>query len=284
MIEHLNHGQFTLPIAFAISMTGSALGLLLARHARRHESPGRRIPWLIGAALAIGGTGVWVMHFVAMLGFAIRGATIRYEPWTTLISAIVAVVVVACGLFVIGLGRFSILKLGIAGVLTGLGIAAMHYMGMAAVRADIELIHRTEFVIGAIVIAIIAATAALWLAWRLNRTKAMWFGAIVMALAVNLMHYTGMLGIETGDVVDEPLEGTHAINLVFPMGTLTVVVLFILIFMVVIIPTESEIRTEQERLAMMERSAAATQNGATGAAPTPHNGTGRYTPTATRGD
>ena len=252
MIEHLNHGHLTLPIAFAISMTGSALGLLLARHARRHETPLRRAPWLVGAAFAIGGTGVWVMHFVAMLGFAVHGAMILYDPWTTLFSALIAVAVVACGLFVIGLGRYSVAKLAGAGLLTGLGIAAMHYMGMAAIRADVELTHQIGYILAAVVIAVVAATAALWLAWRLKRTVWMWLGAVVMALAVNLMHYTGMLGIEVGDRTTEPLEGTRAIDLVFPIVTLTAVVLIILVFMVIIIPTENEIRAENARMSSME--------------------------------
>ncbi|MFD0558217.1 MHYT domain-containing protein [Stackebrandtia endophytica] len=255
MIEHLNHGQLTLPIAFAISMTGSALGLLLARHARRQETRWRRVPWLIGAAFAIGGTGVWVMHFVAMLDFAVRGAVILYDPWTTLLSALIAVAVVACGLFVIGLGRYTRGKLAGAGIVTGLGIAAMHYMGMAAIRSDIQLSHRTEYVLAAVVIAIVAATAALWLAWRLQRAVAMWLGAIVMALAVNLMHYTAMFGLEVGDRVSGPLNGTSAMSLVIPMGTLTAIVLIILVFMVVIIPTEKELLAEQTRITSMAQRA-----------------------------
>lgn len=251
MIEHFTHGYITLPLAFLVSMTGSTLGLLVARHARRHDRPGKRALWLFIAAFAIGGTGIWVMHFVAMLGFDIRDVTLLYDPLETALSAVVAVAVVACGLLIIGLGRYSALKLAIAGVLTGIGVAAMHYMGMAAVNADVVLTHNRGYVVAAVLIAIVAATTALWLAWNLERTSAMWLAAVVMALAVNLMHYTAMFGVEVGGDAAEQAHGAHSIDLIFPMATLTAIVLLILIYTVVTVPTEEEMRNEA-RMASLE--------------------------------
>jgi len=244
MIEHFSYGYITLPVAFLVSMTGSALGLLVARHARRYEQPGRRVPWLIVAAFAIGGPGIWVMHFVAMLGFSIEDATLLYDPALTTLSAVVAVAVLAGGLLIIGLGRYSTLKLLLAGLFAGAGIAAMHYMGMAAVSADVHLTHRTGYVIAAVAIAVVAATTALWLSWRLQRTSAIWLAAIVMALAVNLMHYTAMLGIEVGGESAERVHGAQSMDLIFPMATLTAIVLLVLIYTVVTAPTEAEMRTD----------------------------------------
>ncbi|MEU6860806.1 MHYT domain-containing protein [Glycomyces sp. NPDC046736] len=244
MIEHFNHGYITLPVAFVVSMTGSALGLFIARHARRQDALGRRALWLVLAAFAIGGTGIWVMHFVAMLGFDIAEASLLYDPLLTTLSAVTAVVVVACGLLVIGLGRYSVLKLACAGLFTGVGVAAMHYMGMAALSSEVELVHRTGYVAAAVVIAVVAATTALWMAWRLERVAAMWLAAVVMALAVNLMHYTAMLGVQIGGQSGEQAHGAHSMDLIFPMATLTAIVLLVLIFTVVTVPTEEELRTE----------------------------------------
>lgn len=251
MIEHLSYGYLTLPIGFLVSMTGSALGLLVTRHARRQSEARRRVLWLCLAAFAIGGTGIWVMHFVAMLGFDIAGAELLYSPVLTVLSALIAVVVVACGLLVMGAGRYSAPKLLVAGLFTGLGVAAMHYTGMAAVSTDVDLRNETSYVIAATVIAIAAATVALWLAWRLERTSSMWLAAAVMALAVNLMHYTGMMGVRVGGTVSEEVHGAHSIDLIFPMATLTAIVLLFLIFTVVTVPTAEELRTE-ERLTAIE--------------------------------
>jgi NO-binding membrane sensor protein with MHYT domain len=244
MIEHFSYGYFTLPIAFLVSMTGSALGLLVARHARRNERPGRRALWLVLAAFAIGGTGIWVMHFVAMLGFAVEKVELRYDPLLTTLSALVAVAVVACGLLVIGLGRYSTWKLALAGLFTGAGVAAMHYLGMAAVSADVLLSHALPYVVAAVVIAVVAATTALWLSWRVERAASIWLAAIVMALAVNLMHYTAMFGVETGGESPSGAHGVHSMDLVFPMAILTAIVLLILVYAVVIVPTDAEMRTE----------------------------------------
>jgi NO-binding membrane sensor protein with MHYT domain len=226
MIEHFSYGYFTLPIAFLVSMTGSALGLLVARHARRNERPGRRALWLVLAAFAIGGTGIWVMHFVAMLGFAVEKVELRYDPLLTTLSALVAVAVVACGLLVIGLGRYSTWKLALAG------------------RADVLLSHALPYVVAAVVIAVVAATTALWLSWRVERAASIWLAAIVMALAVNLMHYTAMFGVETGGESPSGAHGVHSMDLVFPMAILTAIVLLILVYAVVIVPTDAEMRTE----------------------------------------
>ncbi|WP_198587278.1 MHYT domain-containing protein [Glycomyces xiaoerkulensis] len=232
MIEHFSHGYITLLVAFGVSMTGSAVGLLLTRRARQSDRPGRRVPWLLGAAFAIGGVGIWVMHFVAMLGFAVDGATVRYDPLLTALSAVIAVAVVGCGLLIIGLGRYNALKLVSASLLTGLGVAAMHYTGMAALTANIELHHDPAYVWSAIGIAIAASGTALWLAWRLDRAASIWLASGVMALAVNAMHYTAMLGVRTGAASGGPVIGVESWHLIFPMATLTVFVMLILIYVV----------------------------------------------------
>lgn len=54
------------------------------------------------AALSIGGTAVWGLHVIAMLGFRIDGVEIRFDLRTTLLSAVVAVVFVGAGLFIVG--------------------------------------------------------------------------------------------------------------------------------------------------------------------------------------
>ncbi|GAA2299032.1 MHYT domain-containing protein [Glycomyces scopariae] len=254
MIEHFSHGYTTLPVAFLVSMTGSALGLLLARHARRHDRPARRALWLLVAAFAIGGTGIWVMHFVAMLGFTVRDVRILYDPWTTALSALIAVAVVACGLFAIGLGRYSPLRLAAAGTLTGIGVAAMHYTGMAAVSAELEFGYRIGYVVASVAVAIGAATTALWLSWRLQRAASMWLAAAVMAVAVNLMHYTGMLGVRTTGTAAEAPHGVDAVDLVFPMAILTAIVLLFLVFTVVMVPTDEELRADEHLTTLQRRT------------------------------
>src|SRR5690242_10268911 len=101
-IDHFSYGVLTPAIAYIMSVIGCLLGLLCARRARGgHGDPWDRLQWLGTAAVAIGGTGIWVMHFVAMLGFSISGAPIRYDVPLTLASAVLAVVVVGAGLVIV---------------------------------------------------------------------------------------------------------------------------------------------------------------------------------------
>src|SRR3546814_8893314 len=72
----------------------------------------------------------------------------------------------------------------------GLGILAMHYTGMAAMRGPVELNYDRLWVALSVIIAIGAATAAVWLTFR--TTGQQLAAAIIMGLAISGMHYTGM--------------------------------------------------------------------------------------------
>src|SRR5205807_8463446 len=96
------------------------------------------------------------------------------------------------GFYVISRRSPSPLRLVLSGVFMGLGIAAMHYTGMAAMRGRAELSYDRLFVALSLVIAIGAATAALWLAFRTTRHWQKLAAAVVMGLAISGMHYTAM--------------------------------------------------------------------------------------------
>jgi signal transduction histidine kinase len=76
----------------------------------------------------------------------------------------------------------------------GLGIAAMHYIGMAAMREHAEISYDFLFVTLSLVIAIGASTAALWLAFRTTDLGQKLVAAVVMGLAISGMHYSAMRG------------------------------------------------------------------------------------------
>ena len=81
----------------------------------------------------------------------------------------------------------------IAGVLAGLGIVAMHYEGMAAMRMPgVSISYDPWLVAASVVIAIVAATAAFWLAFRTEGSREHLAAAVVMGFAIAGMHYTGM--------------------------------------------------------------------------------------------
>ncbi|MFC7550099.1 MHYT domain-containing protein [Plantactinospora sp. GCM10030261] len=191
-IDHFAYGWITPTLGYSLSVLGSLLGLVCVGRLRAAPTTGQRTWWLALASVAIGGTAIWSMHFMAMLGFGVTGTTIRYDIGLTVASAVIAVVAVAVGLMLVGRGRSGTVRVLIGGVTTGLGVAAMHYTGMAAMRLGGVVQYESTRVSLSVLIAVVAATAALWLAITVKRALAIFVSALVMGVAVSGMHYTGM--------------------------------------------------------------------------------------------
>src|SRR5262249_29178467 len=130
------------------------------------------------------GTGIWVMHFIAMLGYNITGIQITYDLTTTIISMIIAIVVVGVGLTMAVAGRGTARTLLGAGSITGAGVASMHYVGMAAMRMSADVQYQPLIVLASVVIAMVAATAALWAAMNIRGIFATIGAALIMGVAV----------------------------------------------------------------------------------------------------
>jgi DNA-binding LytR/AlgR family response regulator len=114
----------------------------------------------------------------------------------TLISALVAILVTGLGLFIACYGALTPQKLAAAGLLMGLGISIMHYVGMAAVRANVVMDYSGLLVALSVLIGICASALALWLAFSQLGPRQTVAAAVVMALAISGMHYTAMAAME----------------------------------------------------------------------------------------
>src|SRR6185437_2579657 len=77
-VDNFSNGALNPAFSYAVSCVGCFLGLRCTTRARAYQGSARA-RWLTLAALSIGGTGIWVMHFIAMLGFSIPGEPIRYN-------------------------------------------------------------------------------------------------------------------------------------------------------------------------------------------------------------
>ncbi|MGH7013474.1 MAG: MHYT domain-containing protein [Stellaceae bacterium] len=148
-----------------------------------------RIGWIVAAATAMGG-GIWSMHFIGMLAFSLP-VPVGYNIPTTLISLAIAIDVTAVGFAIIG-GARTTRRLVLAGTIMGIGVAAMHYTGMAAIRLPATVSYNPLVVGLSVVIACVAATVALWIAMREKGSLWRAGAAVVMGAAVYGMHYTGM--------------------------------------------------------------------------------------------
>ncbi|MEI5524476.1 MHYT domain-containing protein [Streptomyces brasiliscabiei] len=191
-VSNFYYGAATPVAAYLMACLGAALGLRCTTRSLRR--PHRRAGWLTLGAISIG-CGIWTMHFIAMIGFSVQGALVSYDTTKTLLSLVVAIAVVAVGVFLVGYRGGSPLTLATAGAVTGLGVAAMHYLGMAAVHTNGTLHYAIPTVVLSVVIAVAAATVALWVVVSIHTLWASIGASMVMGVAVTGMHYTGMASV-----------------------------------------------------------------------------------------
>ena len=188
-----HHTAFHDPVLVALSILIAALAsytaLDLATRMRAASGRARRA-WLAAAAIAMGG-GIWSMHFVGMLAFSLPGIEISYDPFLTLLSLVIPIVVAAAAFAVVGRRPQALLASGFA---MGFGIAGMHYTGMSAMRMAASIEYDPRWVVLSIVIAISASVVALWLAFRHTNAVQRLFAGLVMGLAISGMHYAAMEG------------------------------------------------------------------------------------------
>lgn len=209
----MDMGTFTPITAYLVACLGSALGLLSSERARNATGAARN-SWLAVAAVSIGGLGIWAMHFTAMLG-TWMGATVAYNIPITLLSMIVAIVVVGIGLILALKQRDERLwPLAAGGLVTGLGVAAMHYTGMAAIEMGGEVSYNMAIVALSVVIAVVAATAALWFTRKVSGPLAVLGASLVMGLAVTGMHYTGMSAMSMAHDRSAPVVTSNSADMI----------------------------------------------------------------------
>ena len=222
-VHHFTYGAFNPIASYLLAFLGSFLGLLCTGRARAARTRGRRNRWLIIAAFSIGGGAIWLMHFTAMLGFDVPASPVRYDVALTVLSLGLAVVTVGIGLMVVGHGRRSFFKTVVAGMLTGAGVLAMHYTGMRAMNLSGELHFRPTLVVASGIIAVGAATVALWFTQSVKGWAPITAAAAVMAIAVCGMHYTGMaaMEIELLPIGQVGVNGIRPLLMIVPITLIT---------------------------------------------------------------
>lgn len=216
-------------LSFLISFAGSLVALICA--GRMVGADGKpNLAVVACAAVALGGIGIWSMHFIGMLAYRLPIA-ISYNMPQTVVSLVAAILISGIALYLAG-GRRTFSKAGwLAGsLLAGLGVCVMHYMGMFAMSMRASMNFDLGMVALSVVIAITAAAAALWLAFHLRKLSHQIAAAAVMGVAVCTMHYVGMSAATMVCIAAAPVDalaigGSHMGLSVF--GTAGAVLIFI---------------------------------------------------------
>ncbi|MFJ6567206.1 MHYT domain-containing protein [Streptomyces sp. NPDC091292] len=215
-VDGFSYGLVTPVVAYVMACLGGALGLRCTTRAllvRQSWRPG----WLLLGSAAIG-SGIWTMHFIAMMGFTVRETPVHYDPALTFASLGAGVAMIGTGIFVVGYSGGTGAALFTGGTVTGLGIASMHYLGMAGLSLDGRLEYNTLTVAASVAVAVVAATTALWTAVQARGFLWSVGASLLMGLAGTGLHYTGMAAVhvELHGSTGAP-DGASSAELLAPM-------------------------------------------------------------------
>ncbi|MCJ2086998.1 response regulator [Methylobacterium sp. E-005] len=205
---HTGYDPALVALSIAVAVFASYTALDLGGRVRGAAAH-LRWAWVAAASLAMGG-GIWAMHFVGMLAFEM-GMPAAYDSGITVASLLLAIAATGAAFAWVsrkGAGPRDVL---VGGPLMGFSVAGMHYTGMAAMRVPGNLAYSLPVVAVSVVIAVTAATAALWLTFRQNGVWQKLAAAAVMGLAVAGMHYTGMAAA-TFTAEDAGAHAAHAVG------------------------------------------------------------------------
>jgi len=224
-----SYNYYLVALSVVISTFASYTALDLA--GRVTAARGRvRLAWLAGGACAMG-MGIWSMHYIGMLAFRLP-ITVFYDWPTVAASLLCAIFASGVALFVVSRPRMGLTLAGLGSATMGIGIAAMHYTGMAAMRLRAECSYSPILVTVSVVLAVVISLVALWLSFTLrdghSRPWKKRVSAVLMGAAIPVMHYTGMAaaGFHASDVTPDL---SHAVNISsLGVASITIVVFFIL--------------------------------------------------------
>ncbi|WP_434031560.1 MHYT domain-containing protein [[Pseudomonas] boreopolis] len=188
---HCVHDPILMLLSYLVSVLGSFTALQIAISIPAARTGAQRWQAVTASGVALGAGAIWAMHFIAMLACRME-IQVTYDLGLTALSAVVGIASCMVGLALAGSGVFGWGKLLMAGLCMGLGVAGMHYTGMAAMKMPATTHYDMGIVGVSVVIAVVASTVALWLAFNLRGWVQMLGSALVMGVAVCGMHYTGM--------------------------------------------------------------------------------------------
>jgi PAS domain S-box-containing protein len=180
-----------------------------------------RLLWLTGGSLAMG-MGIWAMHYVGMLAFSLP-VPVLYDWPTVLLSLLAADISSFIALFIVSRRSMGILSIAFGGLLMGAGISSMHYIGMDAMRLPAMCQWSVSLVTLSIVLAVVISWVGLWLTFHLREeTRSVGWrkvaSAILMGLAIPIMHYTGMAAVSFTPM-SGPIDTSHSVSVTALGGT-----------------------------------------------------------------
>ena len=213
-VLEMSHNHLLISASLIVAMMAGFTGLSVMQGASGLNLVARKRA-VIMAAIAMG-TGIWSMHFVAMLGMKLP-VPFFYDALITLASALVAILVVGIALLIMHFIPRTVQTKTIAGVIVGSGILAMHYLGMYGIRL-VHPIYSKIGIIIAIATSVILSTSMIFIAYNERENKNIIAGTVLFGIAVFMVHFVAMSGTEFEEMSNASVPDLTLSNEVLALG------------------------------------------------------------------
>jgi diguanylate cyclase (GGDEF)-like protein len=183
------HEPWLVLLSALICFAGSAAIMQLLDRGRAMDAWLQRFAWNFLASVAAGAT-IWCTHFVAMLAYQI-GVPFTFDPVQTTVSLLVAIIGANIGfnLAFSPIGRVAPL---LGGVVVGLAISAMHYVGMNAYRIDGIVEWNRGYVVASVLCAVLFSAGARFILDRETMKYRRVAFVALFGISVVSLHFIGM--------------------------------------------------------------------------------------------
>ncbi|MEH6756656.1 MAG: EAL domain-containing protein [Parasphingorhabdus sp.] len=195
------HNLWIVALAAVMCFVGSLTSIKLFQRTLT-ETGAARYQWCFLSAVTAG-SAIWATHFIAMLGYRPE-VPVTLDGPLTLLSALIAVGGTAVGLSVAS-ARNRVIAVLTGGGIIGLSIAAMHYVGMFAYRADGIVKWLPEYVIASLFMAVILSSLVIDQVRKIGMSKKIGLPSGLLVAAIVSLHFTGMAAFTVA-----PLPGVQA--------------------------------------------------------------------------
>lgn len=210
------HNTLLVIMACLVAVVAGFTGLSLTRSLSERPVFEKKVSIAL-ASVALGG-GIWAMHFIAMLGLQLP-ILYHYDAAITLVSALTAILIVGGALILLHFTERTPVVITLAGVVFGVGILVMHYIGMAG----LELCRAVYTPFGLIVSSIVAVglcVLAIWIAYGQRTNRNILLGTLCFAAAVSAVHFLAMSGTRFVAVPNVTDFGPRMSNEVLAIGVI----------------------------------------------------------------
>jgi diguanylate cyclase (GGDEF)-like protein len=209
------HNLWLILLAAAVCAAASAGAVfVLSGVSSTREKEQRR--WMLLAGM-LAGVGTWATHFVSMLGYD-PGLPINFALSWTILSVVLSVIGCTAAFAIFTKFR-SPRGRAAAGAMLGASIVAMHYTGMAGVQASARQVWAFDLVAASLLCSVLFSIATFESQARMRGVRGGVTGAILLALAIVSLHFTGMGALT---LVPDPTQYIDFATLNRPLLAITV--------------------------------------------------------------